>query len=175
MISSISDRIEDTPVSEKPQIKTKQIQLGPSISDIKEEKSIKFCPHCGQKLHLEAKFCFMCSKKVEEDQVIPSIKDDGGQPSPSISDSRKEKLTPEISDLKVDKIQPVPLIKEEKEEIKKIEDSLTEIKEKQPVPLVSETKEKRLKVVPYFCKFCGMKLNKKATFCLQCGTKVKKK
>ena len=172
------------------EVKTKEVKPILPSSTRMAGKSIKICPHCGQKLHLEAKFCFMCSKKVEEDQVIPSmsdgkddmlvseipsIKDDGGQPSPSISDSWKEKLTPEISDLKVDKIQPVPLIKEEKEEIKIIEGSLTEIKEKQPVPLVSDSKEKRLKVVPYFCKFCGMKLNKKATFCLQCGTKVKKK
>ncbi len=144
-IPSISDRIEDTLVSEIPQIKAEQIQLVPSISDTKGEKIIA---------------------------EIPSIKDEEVQPSPS---RWKEKLAPEIPDLKVEKIQPTPLIKKKKEESKVIDDSLTEIEEKQPVPPILDIKEEKPKVIPYFCKFCGMKLNKKATFCPQCGTKVKKK
>lgn len=97
------------------------------------------------------------------------------QPSPSISERSKEKLIPEMLDLKVEKIQPVPLIKEEREESKITEDSLTKIKEKQPVPPVLDTKEEKPKVIPHFCKFCGIELNKKATFCPQCGTRIKKK
>lgn len=210
-----------------------------------EEKSINACPHCGQRLYAEAIFCSMCGKKVEEDQVIPSISE------------WKEKLKPKIPDLKVEKIQLVPdiieektiaeippikheevltrkktekkkqkfcpncnalvgryseickhcgyelikrchicgdylshnkqhickelkgiVFKEEKEERQVTEESLTGTEENQPVPPILNKKVdilEKLKVIPYICKFCRMELNKKATFCPQCGTRVKKK
>jgi rubrerythrin len=67
------------------------------------------------------------------------------------------------------------VIREEKEERQVIENSLTETEEKQPVPPILDVKKEKSKVINYFCKFCGIKLNKKATFCPQCGTRVKKK
>lgn len=153
-----------------------------------EEKSANFCPHCGQKLPPTAIFCIVCGEKVYKDKVIPSrsdglkenlmpkiseliaekkefvpdpieektvteippLKDDVVQPKPSISNRRKEKLVPKIPDIKVEEVQVVP----------------TDVK----VDVMERLKELRP-----ICKFCGMDLNKKATFCPQCGTKVKKK
>jgi parallel beta-helix repeat protein len=163
-----------------PKVKVKEIKPIPSPTSKIEDfvsKSIKTCPHCGKKLSLDAIFCIRCGKKIEEDKVIPSISDriEEIQPSLSISERSKEKLIPEKLDLKVERTQPVPLIKEKIEEKKLTEDSLTRVKEKQPVLPDSDEKEEKIKVIPQFCKFCKMKLNKKATYCPQCGTRVKKK
>lgn len=155
-----------------------------------EEKSLKTCPSCKLKLNLNVKFCFNCGKKVEEvppipvvsekkEEIkiaeIPPIKDEEGQPKLSKSDRWKESLMPKMPDLTVENIQATPSIKEERQVTK---DSLSETEEKQPIPPVLDVKVdilERLKEIPPLCKFCGMDLNKKAPFCPQCGTRIKKK
>ncbi|MHA1985459.1 MAG: hypothetical protein ACW98D_02360 [Promethearchaeota archaeon] len=129
-----------------------------------EEKSINACPHCGQKLHGKARYCVYCGKKVEE---APSI--------PLVSDKKEDKVLSEFSQIKTEEIQTTPPISEEwKEKIIKVAPK-TKTGEIQPTLPIPEEIEKKPKVYPLFCKFCQMKLNKKATFCPQCGTKVKKK
>ncbi|MHA1992384.1 MAG: right-handed parallel beta-helix repeat-containing protein [Candidatus Hodarchaeales archaeon] len=129
-----------------------------------EEKEIKDCPNCGQQVPLDALFCTNCGEHFEEEQLVPSI-----------LDIKKEKKIREIPYPKGEKVQPVPLIKEEEESKKVTEKPPTDIEKEPPVPLVSDTKEELPKEVSYFCNFCGMKLNKEATFCPQCGSRVKKK
>jgi parallel beta-helix repeat protein len=90
-----------------PQAELKEIKPIKSPIRKREEESIKFCPHCRQKLYIEAIFCFKCGKRVEQDQVspsvsekkevslvsdIPQIKAEHEQAAPSISDIKKERF-----------------------------------------------------------------------------------
>lgn len=219
--------------------------------DKKEEKIVKFfnksiktCPHCGQKLNLRASFCIRCGEKVEDNQVLPSTSDKKEETlvsnSPQMKFAQKQ-LIPSISDTKEEKtVVKIPLIKNEqvptrkktnlkkqrfcpncnaiigryseickqcefilikrcplcgdyfshdkqhicketkgtkikevKDERQVTEESLTGTEEKRPVQPILEAIEKKSKVIQRFCKFCELKLNKKATFCPQCGTRVK--
>jgi len=129
-----------------------------------EEKSINACPHCGKILNGKAIFCVYCGKKVEEEPSIPIV-----------SDKIEDKVLSEIPQIKTEEIQPTPPISEKwKEKMIKVVPKI-KAEEIQPTPPIPEKIEKKPKVLPLFCKFCEMKLNKKATFCPQCGTKVKKK
>jgi len=147
-IPVVSEMKEEKGISEIPQIKTEEIQLPSPISEKKEEITIA---------------------------EIPLIKDEEGQQKLSKSDRWEEKLMPKILDLTVEKIQKTPSIKEERQVTK---DSLSETEEKQPVPPVLDVKvdilEKLKNIIP-ICKFCGMELSRKAPFCPQCGSRVKKK
>jgi len=152
-----------------------------------EEKSINACPHCGQRLHGKAIFCIYCGKKVEESQEIPMQSEKKPEnnivtphaeelpPIPVVSDKTEDKVLSEIPQIKTEEIQPTPPISEKwKEKMIKVVPKI-KAEEIQPTPPIPEKIEKKPKVLPLFCKFCEMKLNKKATFCPQCGTKVKKK
>jgi len=77
-----------------PQLKIKEIE--PKLSTPKDitGKPVKNCPHCGQKLYLEAIFCFKCGKKVEEDQVIPSVSHKKEDPLVSEIPQIKPKVIP---------------------------------------------------------------------------------
>ncbi|MHA2182376.1 MAG: NosD domain-containing protein, partial [Promethearchaeota archaeon] len=154
---------EPTPIS-LPSVSDKEDIIRVEIPSKKEEKEIKACPNCEQKVPIDALFCTNCGEHFEEEQVVPSI-----------SDIKQGTKIREIPYPKGEKVQPVPLIKEEKEIKQEIEKPLPDIVKEPPVPLVSDAKQELPKVVSYFCNFCGMELDKEATFCPQCGSKVKKK
>ncbi len=139
---------EYTVSTSTPQVRVKEIKTMPSPSRKLEEESIKKCPHCGQRLYIEAIYCFKCGKKAEEDQKISLV-----------SVTKEEKIVAEKPDLRVEKILESPLIKEEKED--------------QPFPPISDLKEDKSKATQQFCEFCGMKLGEMATFCPQCGSRIK--
>ncbi|MBA7684150.1 hypothetical protein ES703_92540 [subsurface metagenome] len=61
------------PIPSVSELKTEDTQTASSISEKKVKKSFTTCPHCRQKLHLRAKFCFNCGQKVEVLKPIPSI------------------------------------------------------------------------------------------------------
>ena len=147
-IPVVSEKKEEKGISEIPQIKTEEIQLPSPISEKKEEITTA---------------------------EIPPIKDEEGQPKLSKSDRWKEKLMPKMPDLTVENIQATPSIKEERQVTK---DSLSETEEKQPIPPVLDVKVdilEKLKSIPPICKFCEIELSRKAPFCPQCGSRVKKK
>ncbi len=128
----------------------------------------------------------------EESQQVPLISE---LPLQEVS----EKVTTEVTQLKTEELEPVPSIPEKIEEAPKVASSdelqqvppisellLQEVSEKvttevtqlkteelEPVPSIPEEKEKAPKEFSYTCKFCGMKLTKKANTCPQCGTIIK--
>jgi len=143
-----------------------------------EEKSLKTCPSCKQKLYLKAKFCINCGKKFEEDQVTTIRSEERSKITPD------DQFFPELlknrssQKLVTEEVPPIQVVSEKKEEKGISEVSQIKTEEKQPVPPVSDKKFdilERLKEISPLCKFCGMDLNKKAPFCPQCGTRIKKK
>jgi DNA-directed RNA polymerase subunit RPC12/RpoP len=188
-------------VADVDQKKAEELEPIPSIPEKIEEKPIKTCPHCGQKIPLESKFCNNCGVKLEEIQ-----------PTPPISEKEEEKPITEILQIKLEEMQPTLPISEKEEEkpitevpqikaeevqttspISKVEKVITEVpqikteemqrtppiskkEEKEPVSEVSHIKEEKEEVpkeFSYTCRFCGMKLTEKVNICPQCGTIIK--
>jgi len=117
------------PIPSVSELKTEDTQTASLISEKKVKKSFTTCPHCRQKLHLRAKFCFNCGQKVE---VL--------KPIPPISDIEEE--TPKIT--LAEEIQPIPPVYVKKEEKRKKE------------PRVCKFCGMRLPKNKAFCLQCGM-------------------
>jgi predicted amidophosphoribosyltransferase len=138
---------------------------------IKLPSGYKFCPSCGAKLEYETcrgcgikltigyKFCPSCGLKlIHEEEPLDKLKEQL-VPIPKESLSMSEDLEP------TQNIQEAPLIP---------------ISEDTQLPseyleLIPTKQKKKYKLTFYECKFCGMKLSSKATFCIQCGTIIKSK
>ena len=156
-----------------------------------------FCIYCGKKVEESQSIPVLSEERPEiptSDQLFPPISElledmsspqpvtdilppevEEMPPIPVVSDKIEDNVLSEIPQIKTEEIQPTPPISEKwKEKIIKVAPKI-KTEEIQPTPPIPEKIEKKPKVLPLFCKFCEMKLNKKATFCLQCGTKVKKK
>ncbi|MFX1411304.1 MAG: tetratricopeptide repeat protein [Promethearchaeota archaeon] len=84
---------------------TEEMQPISSIPEKKEEKPVKNCPHCGQELSLEAKFCVQCGEKLEELKPIPSI-----------IDEKKKKPAIVVPQIKTEEIKPKLFISDKKKE-----------------------------------------------------------
>jgi len=156
------------------QKKAEELEPIPSIPEKIEEKPMKTCPHCGQKIPLESKFCNNCGVNLEEIQPtppllekeekkpimeVPQIKTDDVQPTSPIS--KVENVITEVPQIKTVEMQPTPPISKKEEKKPIIE--VSHIKEEEEVP----------KEFSYTCRFCGMKLTEKVNTCPQCGTMVK--
>jgi len=160
----------------------------------------RFCTNCGKKVEEDQLTPIQSEERPEiitDDQIIPPIskliKDTSSQkpvtdkpppkvkkmpPIPGVSEKKEEKVISEVPQVNTEEIQPTPPISKKIDEKLIKEVPKIKIEEKQPVPPVLDVKIdilEKLKVIPYICKFCRMELNKKATFCPQCGTRVKKK
>jgi predicted amidophosphoribosyltransferase len=166
--------------------KVEEDQVIPSKKEEgKVDRTRKYCPHCGQHILLGAKFCRNCGKKLEQDEEAPIQSEESPeiapdyQPPPPISELIKDTSSqiPETETItpKVEKVPLVPVVSEKKEEKVKLEVPHIKPEEIQPSPPISEKIEEKIIELPYYCKFCGMELNKKAIYCPQCGTRVKKK
>jgi rubrerythrin len=151
-IQVVPDTLEGTTIAEIPPIKHEEVLIRKKTN----KKKQKFCPNCNALVGRYSEICKHCGYKL-----ITRCPICGDYFSPF-----KQHICKELKRI---------VIREEKEERQVIENSLTETEEKQPVPPILDVKKEKSKVINYFCKFCGIKLNKKATFCPQCGTRVKKK
>lgn len=155
--------------------KAEELQLVTSIPEKIEEKPMKTCPHCGQKIPLESKFCNNCGVKLEEIQPtppllekeekkpimeVPQIKTDDVQPTSPIS--KVENVITEVPQIKNEEMQRTPPISKKEEEKPIIE-----------ISHIKEEKEEEPKEFSYSCRFCGMKLTEKVNICPQCGTIIK--
>ena len=156
------------------------------------------CPKCGEELLPGAKFCFTCGIKVEEigsepieSVIIKEIPRITSHPEPqpvsSISEIKKEK--PEtISPPESQQIHSVPELRNEETEINTppepqfippVSETITEIpsvvttEDLTPIPLTVEIETRKHKLETRFCNFCGMRIPKKTSFCLQCGMIIK--
>jgi hypothetical protein len=119
----------------------------------KESKEIlnQKCPECGEGLLEGAKFCFICGKKVEEIDSKPLISE--------IRREEPETISP-----------PEPQFTHPVSEISREETIIIAGEDLTPIP---EKLKKFTKLKPSFCEFCGIRLPKKSTFCLQCGMIIK--
>ena len=157
------------------QKKAEELEPIPSIPEKREEKPIKTCPHCGQQIPLNYKFCNKCGVKLEEIQ-----------PTPPISEKEEEKPIKEVPQIKAEEVQPTsPILKVEKviTEVPQIKTEemqrtppISKKEEKKPVSeviYIKEEKEEVPKEFSYTCRFCGMKLTEKVNICPQCGTIIK--
>ncbi|GAH09106.1 unnamed protein product, partial [marine sediment metagenome] len=75
----------------------------------------------------------------------------------------------DVPPLKTEEVQTIPPVLDIKEEIPKI----TPVEEVQPALPILDIKEEKRKKEPRVCKFCGMRLPKNKSFCLQCGMIIK--
>ncbi|MFW9878225.1 MAG: zinc ribbon domain-containing protein [Candidatus Thorarchaeota archaeon] len=192
MFSPISELLQKDktlqPIPSGSELKTEEIQTASSISEEWVEKSFKSCPHCRQKLPLGAKFCFNCGKKVEVIRPISSISvvkeeddqidinwlkhqyHDLGRTMRNIADQIG------VSMVSIKKMLYSYGIISEKKEVKlKTDVPPLKIEEAQPIQPAIEIKEEKRKKVLRICKFCGMRIPKNKTFCIQCGMLIKSK
>jgi len=130
-------------ISEKREEKSKvvsddQLQPIPIILKKREEKPVKTCPHCGQELSLEAKFCVKCGEKVEELQPIPLI-----------TDEKIEKPVIVAPQMKTEELQPILSISVKKKEKPK------------DFSYICEFCGYKLNKKAIICPQCGTKIKKK--------------
>lgn len=160
LVPLISEKIED-----KPEItSTNHLQKFPSISELFQQKNSPKSAIDNTKLKVEELHSSSSiSDKKEEKSIFPSTTP--LPPTPSISDKKEEKLiltsaTPST---------PIPIISDKKEE----KPILTSATPSLPIPSISIKEKQKPKLPPETCKFCGLKLTKKAKFCPQCGMVIK--
>jgi len=133
------------PISEVYQLKAEEAQLQPPISEGDERKGT-YCVHCGANIEEGRPYCHNCGKLVL-------------------------KIKPEEKQVNQ------PLIIEPIEEEVLVEKELVaeELIEEEILPEEEVVVKEQIEEIFFFCKFCGIKLDKKASFCTQCGTAVKRK
>jgi len=112
------------------QKKVEELEPIPSIPEKIEEKPIITCPHCGQQIALDAKFCNKCGVKLEE-----------MQPTPPISEKEEEKPITEVLHIKTEEVQPTSQISEVEKVITEVPQIKTE--EIQRTPPISKKEEKK--------------------------------
>lgn len=89
---------------------------------------------------------------------------------------KKEEKSKGPSSTQLHTIPPISDLPQQKTTEKPVSiDSQLQTKEVELVLSISNKKEEKPKLTYYSCKFCGLKLPKKANFCLQCGTIIKNK
>lgn len=149
------------PIPSVSELKTGDTQTASSISEKKVKKSFTTCPHCRQKLHLRAKFCFNCGQKVEVLKPIPPISDiketngqinlnwlkhqyyDLGRTMQDIADEQG------VSMIRIRKLLYRSGIISEKKEVKLMTDvPPLKTEEVQPTPPISGIKEEMPKITP---------------------------
>ena len=138
------------------QKKAEELEPIPSIPEKIEEKPIKTCPHCGQQIALDAKFCNRCGVKLEEMQPTPlisekeeekpitevlQIKAEEMQPTSPISEVEEEKPITEVLQIKAEEVQPTSPISEVEKVITEVPQIKTE--EMQRTPPISEKEEEK--------------------------------
>ncbi len=138
-VSEKADRIIESPVDTiEKELKAEVVQPIPSITDEKKVKPVKKCPHCGQELSLEAKFCVKCGEKVEELQPIPLI-----------TDEKIEKPVIVAPQMKTEELQPILSISVKKKEKPK------------DFSYICEFCGYKLNKKAIICAQCGTKIKKK--------------
>jgi parallel beta-helix repeat protein len=119
--------------------------------------------------------------ELQEEPIIPPEEEIPEEPIPLIEE--KDKSEKEAPAVLVREVEPIPLVPQEEEDTLVQDEEDTMIKSEEiPIEEIPETiieeppppPVEKPKMLPIFCRFCGMKLNKTATICPQCGTRVKK-
>ena len=171
-IEAISEKEEVKSMIDVPPLKTEEIQLIPPISDLIEEKETL------------KPILSVSDSKTDEIQTAPSTVEKKVEKSFITCPNCRQKLPLgakfcDICGQKVEALKEIPLISDIEEELPK-ETPAEEVQSIPPVLEIEEeelqvslTKEEKRKREFRVCKFCGMRIPKNKTFCLQCGMIIK--
>ncbi|MFX1375927.1 MAG: hypothetical protein ACFFA0_08965 [Promethearchaeota archaeon] len=165
-------------------LKQQYYSLGRSIQDIADELNVSMVSIRKLLDRLEA-----ISEEKEEKEVLEktAVKLEDLHPIPPVSDAIEEEsnLVPDdqnrsstlVSERNIE--QPIKLSKDEPQpisliiETKEMESEVPPVEKLSSIPQELGKKVEKSKLKRDYCKFCGIRLPKNTTFCLQCGIIIK--
>ena len=159
-VISEEGRVESMP--DVPPLKTEEKQSIPPISDLMEDKETP------------KPILSVSESKTDEIQTAPSTVEKKVEKSFITCPNCRQNLPIDTKfcagcGQKLEVLKPIPPISDIEEELPKE----TPAEEVQSVLPVLDIKEEKRKKEPQVCNFCGMRIPRNNTFCLQCGMIIK--